>query len=202
MAGCIARIFFIFLLLYMEVFVLITMQVKKNKLVYEELFPFRKCGDMVQPDSELCKECGGICCNAGIRLYPRDFERGKEVVSLIKLLKMELVVLCIEEGEADEVWHNAHYYDDFIEVRITGNDSGSCIFKCVWGCILPANMRPVICKFCGPVMKQIAKRDWKQCTAIQCHRTYGDMDWRPFKEELLKMGILDYPNVTINGDTK
>ena len=183
---------------------MITMQVKKNELVYEEMFPFRKSGDMVQPDSELCKECRGVCCNAGVRVFPRDFEKGKEVASVIKLLKMELVVLCIEEeidtdyDEDDDVDYN----EDFIEVRITGNDNGSCIFKFIWGCILSANMRPVICKFYGPVMKQTAKHDWKQCTDIQCYRTYGDRNWQPFKEEFLKMGVLECPNVTMNGATK
>lgn len=188
----------------MEAFVLITMQVKKSKVIYEEMFPFRKGGDMVQPDSEYCKECKGICCNAGIRLYPRDFERGEEVASVIKLLKMELVVLCIEE-ETDIDYDeddDADYNEDFIEVRITDNDNGSCIFKFIWGCILPANMRPLTCKFYGPFVKQTAKHDWKQCTDIQCYHTYGDRNWQPYKKELLKMGVLGCPNVTINGDTK
>lgn len=188
----------------MEAFILITMQIKKNELIYEEMFPFRKSGDMVQPDSELCKKCGGVCCNAGLRIFPRDFEKGKEVASVIKLLKTGLVVLCIEE-EADTDYDeddDADYNDDFIEVRITGNDDGSCIFKFIWGCMLPANMRPVICKFYGPVAKQKIKYDWKMCTDIQCYRTYGDKNWNPFKEEFLKMGILECPNVTMNGDTK
>jgi len=161
---------------------LITTQVKKNEPVYEEMFPFRKGWDMVEPDSEYCKECKGACCGGGVTLYPRDFERGKEVVSIIKLLKMELVELYIDG------------YNDFIHVYITNNDHAyTCIFKCVWGCIIPADMRPVICRFYGPVFKQTGR--YKYCIGIQDYLSYGNRNWQPFKEELLKEGVLECSNV-------
>jgi len=176
---------------------------KKTKLVYEEMFPFRKDGNMVQPDSEFCKECRGRCCNAGLNIFPRDFEEGKEVASIIKLLKMELVKLYIEEAVDDDYDEagDEDYSNDFIEVRITDNDRGSCIFRFPWGCILTADMRPVICKFYGPVVKQTGE-GVLVCMDIQCYSTYGNKDWRPFKGEFLEMGVLECPNVIMNGDTK
>jgi len=176
------------------------MQVKKNELVYEEMFPFRKDGNMVQPDSELCKECGGNCCHNAVSLYPRDFERGKEVISIIKLLKMELIELYIDEiVEIDSI------DEDSIDVYTSKSvDTGKCIFSCIWGCIIPADMRPLICKFFGPTLAShqevTVKYQWQHCGFLQSHYLHnGSMDWRPYKKELLRMGLLKCPNVHTYG---
>ena len=155
------------------------MQVKKNKVIYEELFPFRKSGDMMQPDAEKCKVCKGVCCNGSVPLKPYDFEDGKEVDSIIDLVRRELVDVFIC-GRYIHIRTSRHDYDN------------RCVFKCVWGCIIPADMRPLVCKFYGPSVKYPG--NW--CDSLQTRHGYrGHADWNLYRKEFLKKGILNYSNV-------
>jgi Fe-S-cluster containining protein len=138
---------------------------------------------MVQPDAERCGICGGNCCCGSISLYPYDFEEGKEVNSVIELLKRELVEL-FSDGT-------------FIQIRTSENTyDGNCVFKCVWGCIIPADMRPIICKFYGPTLEH----PQKCCYFLQNFNVYRDKsNWDVYSEEFLKMGVLECPNVHTSG---
>jgi Fe-S-cluster containining protein len=146
----------------------------------EELFPFRRNKLMLQPNHERCKECKGRCCNGRVPIEIIDFEVGKEVDSVLKLLKMGFAELVISE------------VTKYVGVQTSTSDDGyfsHCSFKCEWGCILSADMRPKICRYYVPMETYI------QCINYLQYDFDETKAWSRFHDEFLRKNVLSYPNV-------
>ena len=129
-------------------------------------------------DSACCKKCRNSCCmKDGAYYHPEDFDNVVvEVVSLI----------------VNGLAQTTRFYYGLVvaptRVQIGYGKYGIAIYRCVYlasfGCIIPAEKRPHVCRHYGPT--SIGKRGkLNDCEGLFSYKDYVKA-WEPYIDEIVE----------------